>query len=134
MNLDDSRSLARAVVRWGLSKKAEDALLLDVEKLSDVTDCFVLLTGSSPLQVQAIADAVLDGAREGGRKPLHQEGRDLGRWVLIDYVDVVVHVMLPELRRYYGLERLWGDAPQMRFDEEGETLPDEGAPAPEEER
>lgn len=122
MTKDDSRSLAQDIVNWGLSKKAEDVVLLDVRGLSDVTDYFVLLTGSTQIQVQAITDAILDGAVETRRKPTHVEGRDLGRWVLLDFFDVVAHVMQPDSRSFYSLERLWGDAPVTSFDETGEVV------------
>jgi ribosome-associated protein len=126
MTKDDSRGLAQEIIEWGLSKKAEDVVLLDVHGLSDVTDYFVLFTGSTQIQVQAIADAILDGAVASRRKPLHVEGRDLGRWALLDFVDVVVHVMQPEARSFYSLERLWGDAPIERFDENGELVTGSG--------
>jgi ribosome-associated protein len=122
MSRDDSKSLVQDIVDWGLSKKAEDVVVLDVRGLSDVTDYFVLLNGSTQIQVQAIADAILDGATASRRKPLHVEGRDLGRWVLLDFVDVVTHVMQPEARSFYSIERLWGDAPILRFDENGELV------------
>ena len=119
MSKEQSHELARAIVEWGLAKKAEDVVVLDVSELSDITDYFVLLSGSSPLQVKTIAEAILDGATERGEKPLHVEGRELGSWVLIDFFDVVAHVMQPRARSYYALERLWGDAPLTRFDDEG---------------
>ena len=119
MSKEQSHELARAIVEWGLAKKAEDVVVLDVSELSDVTDYFVLLSGGSQLQVKTIAEAILDGAVERGEKPLHVEGRELGSWVLIDFFDVVAHVMQPRTRNYYALERLWGDAPLTRFDDEG---------------
>ena len=118
----DSPALAAQIIEWGLSKKAEAPVLLDLRELFDVTDFFVVLTGSSELQVRAIADAILDGALEQKEKPNHVEGKEHARWVLIDFVHVVVHVMLPEVRTRYGLERLWGDAPMTRFDERGDAL------------
>jgi ribosome-associated protein len=122
MTETDSSTFAAQVIEWGLSKKAEDPVLLDLREIFDVTDCFVVLTGSSELQVRAIVDAILDGALEQKDKPNHVEGREGGRWVLLDFVHVVVHVMLPEMRMRYGLERLWGDAPMTRYDEMGKAL------------
>ena len=87
------------------------------------------MTGTSTIQIGAIADAVIDSARDGGRKPLHMEGRDLARWVLIDFVDVIVHIMTPEVRNFYGLERLWGDAPKLRFDDSGAPIKEPTAPS-----
>lgn len=117
-----SMSLARRVVDLAQSKKGEDVVVLDLRGVLDVTDFFVVVTGFSEVQVQAIADAIVDGAREDGESPLHVEGRDLGHWVLIDFVDVVAHVMLPEEREKYRLDRLWGDAAMTRYDETGKVV------------
>jgi ribosome-associated protein len=95
---------------------------MDLRQILDVTDFFVLATGFSEIQVRAIADAVFDAAVAMGHKPFHVEGRAAGRWVLIDFVDVVVHVMLPEERDRYKLDRLWGDAPMTHFDETGAEM------------
>lgn len=119
---NDSQKLAVDTVQWALSKKAEVPATLDLTGVLDVTDFFVIVTGATELQVRAIADAVVDGALEAGHKPLHVEGHAAGRWVLIDFVDVVVHVMLPEARDKYRLEHLWGDAPLTWYDERGEPL------------
>lgn len=119
MTQDDSQSLARAAVEWALDKKAEDVVLLDLRGVLDVTDWFVIATGFSEVQVQAIADAVVDGATDAKQKPAHVEGREAGRWVLVDFIDVVVHVMLPQERDRYRLDRLWGDAGMIAFDDAG---------------
>jgi ribosome-associated protein len=118
----ESQKLAYDTVQWALAKKAEVPATLDLTAVLDVTDFFVILTGSTELQVRAIADAILEGAQKSGHKPLHVEGHTAGRWVLIDFVDVVVHVMLPEIRDKYRLEHLWGDAPLTWYDEQGEPL------------
>ena len=118
----DSHVLARQAVGWAQDKKAEDVVIMDLREVLDVTDYFVVVTGTSEIQVRAIGDAVVDAAVAAGSKPLHVEGRQSGRWVLIDFVDVVVHVMLPEIRNKYKLERLWGDAPLLRFDDAGQPL------------
>lgn len=110
--------LAEAAAYWALTKKADDVVILDLRGRSDVCDFFVLASGSVDLQVRAIADAVRDGLQKQRQKPLSVEGLESGRWVLIDYVDVVVHVMLPAARQYYQLERLWGDAPRHELDEQ----------------
>jgi len=119
MASSESKKLAQQVVGWAVDKRAEDILQLDLHGLSDVTDFFLVMTGASTLQVQAITDGIVDGATAEGRKPLHVEGRQTARWVLIDFVDLVVHVMHPDARQYYALERLWGDANPIRFDDEG---------------
>lgn len=123
MSKPEGDALVAHVVEWALRKKAEDLAVLDLRGVMDVTDFFVLATGASPVQVQAIGDSIEEGTIAAGVKPISVEGRDGGRWILLDYVDVVVHVMLPDVRRYYSLERLWGDAVQTRYDEMGRPLP-----------
>ena len=121
MKLNTSESLVQNVVEWALEKKAEHLQVLDLSGVLDVTDYFVIATGFSELQVQAIADAICDKSRQFGHEFLGVEGREAGRWVLIDYVDVVVHVMLPEERDRYRLDRLWGDAGLTEYSETGEA-------------
>ena len=95
-----------------LDKQAEDPVVLDLRGLSDVTDYFLIFHGSSDRQVLAIVDSIEQRLRqEFDRRASHVEGRRLGDWVLMDYVDFVVHVFLEERRQFYRLERLWGDAP-----------------------
>lgn len=91
-------------------KKAEDLVVLHVAGITPVTDYMVICSGRNPLQVQAIAEHILETMRAAGLRPLNVEGLREGRWVLLDYGDVVVHVFNPEARAYYALERLWGDA------------------------
>jgi ribosome-associated protein len=93
-----------------LNKKAEDVKILDLRKLTTITDFFVICTAYSDTQVKAIADAVMDGAKKLGEHVWHKEGMVLKSWVLLDFVDVVVHIFLKETRNFYGLEKLWGDA------------------------
>ena len=107
-----ARVLAQHAVEGLLSKKAKDLRVIDLRGLAAPAEFFVLATGESELQLRAMMDAVrseiLDEAAE---KPWHVEGTDFMQWVVLDYVDLVVHLFLPERRAYYGLERLWGDAP-----------------------
>lgn len=119
MNQNDSQQLVNRAVEWVLSKKAEDVRVMDLRGLLDVTDWFVLATGFSEIQVQAIGDAVVDGALAEKFEVSHVEGRDGGRWMLIDFIDVVVHVMLPEERDRYRLDRLWGDSALYAYDDQG---------------
>ena len=112
--------LAKKLVKFVLSKKAEDVLLLDLRKITTMTDFFLICTGVSEVQLKAIADAVVDGCKAAGIEIYHVEGYDSGTWVLIDLVDVVVHVFQPEVRKYYQLERLWGDADTEEYSYEGE--------------
>lgn len=109
---------AEAAAYWALTKKGEDVLLLDLRGRSDVCDFFVICTGNSEVQTKAIAGAVREGMALQGDSLLHVEGASEGRWVLLDYVDVVVHVFIPNTRQYYLLERLWGDAPRLEVSEE----------------
>jgi len=98
-----------------LDKKAEDVVALDLRGISSATDFFLLATGSSDIQVRAIADHILEGLAAEGKRPLHTEGLDRARWVLLDFVDFVVHVFHPSTREFYQLELLWGDAPTRVF-------------------
>lgn len=121
MNQTTSESLVQSVIQWALDKKAEDIQVLDLRGVLDVTDFFVIATGFSEVQVQAIADAITDKSREAGQEFINVEGREAGRWVLVDYVDVVVHLMLPEEREKYQLDRLWGEAGLTEYSETGEA-------------
>jgi ribosome-associated protein len=104
----------KQIVDAASDKKAEDILVLDLRGLCQFTDYFVICHGSSSRQVLAIADAIEERLFEGERrKPKHVEGRRVADWVLMDFIDVVVHVFVDEKRGFYGLERLWGDAPHV---------------------
>lgn len=99
-------------------KKGLDVELLDVGDILAIADVFVIATGTSRTHVRAVADGVEESLSEkAGRKPLRREGADQGEWVLLDYGDVVVHLFQPEQREYYGLERLWRDAPKVSWEE-----------------
>ena len=91
--------------------KADDICQIDVRQRVSFTDYMIFASGNSTRHVGAIADAVIEAAREQGHPPLGVEGADVGEWVLVDLGDVIVHVMLPDIRRYYELEKLWGEAP-----------------------
>lgn len=113
-------------------KKATDIMAIDVAELLVVTDYFVICTGTTNIQVRAIADEVEDRLREeGGIKPIGREGADEGKWVLLDFGDLVIHVFQPEERDFYRLEKLWGDAPRLALPEEvtGPIAPVHVAPA-----
>jgi len=106
--------LARAVAA-AADKKALDLTVLDLRKGLAFTDYFVICTGATTRQVQAIADAIRDALHKDGTKPALVEGVNRGEWVLIDYFDFVVHIFTPATREYYGLERLWGDAERIEI-------------------
>ncbi len=101
---------------FALELKAVDVLALDLRGLSSATDFFVIASGMSDVQVKAVADHIIEELKREGVRPEHIEGRQGGRWVLIDYVDFVVHVFHHAAREFYQLEILWGDAPQADFD------------------
>jgi ribosome-associated protein len=112
----DGLVLARHAVQACLDKKATDPVLLDLRELGAVSDFFVVVSAASEVQVKAVADHVEEQLREQrGAKPWHVEGLDGRRWVLLDYVDVVVHVFHERTREYYLLERLWGDAKRIEI-------------------
>jgi ribosome-associated protein len=108
------KSLARRVGLLAIEKKAEDVTILDMSELSTACDYFVLCSADSEQQVAAIAAHIETKLRERGQPPWHVEGRTQRRWILIDFVDVVVHVFHQETRQFYMLERLWGDAKATR--------------------
>ena len=104
-------ALARKAGQLALSKNGFDVKILKLKSLSSVCDYFVIASGEADVHVNAIADAVEDGLFKEGIKPAHKEGKSAGNWVLLDYIDVVVHVFYEPTRQFYSLEKLWGDAP-----------------------
>jgi ribosome-associated protein len=103
-----------AAARAAAAKTEEDTLVLDVGDVLSITSYFVITGGRNPRQVRTIAEEVERVvALDGGPRPLRVEGLDSSRWVLLDYGDFVVHVLLDEARRYYELERLWADVPRV---------------------
>jgi ribosome-associated protein len=111
-----SLQLAQRAAQLCLDAKANDVVLLDVKGVSDVTDCFVIASGTSDTHVRGVADHVVRQLDTEGVDVHHVEGLPQGRWVLLDFVDVVVHVFHPRLREFYQLERLWGDAEIVPID------------------
>jgi ribosome-associated protein len=93
-----------------LQKKGFEVLILDLKKQTSVTDYFIICSASSDTQVKAIADHVIKESKKIGQKPWHNEGYKNLSWVLLDFVDVVVHIFLEDVRKFYNLEGLWGDA------------------------
>lgn len=104
------KSLAKRIGELALEKLAEEVIVLDLTDLSAACDYFVVCSCRSEPQVLAVADHIESKLRERGQPPWHVEGKAFRRWVLLDFVDVVVHVFHVETRQYYMLERLWGDA------------------------
>ncbi|MBI3600633.1 MAG: ribosome silencing factor [Nitrospinae bacterium] len=114
------------IYNTSVDKKAIDIAALDIKEYSSIADIFFICSGTSFRQVQAIADAVEDELLKKGVKCHHIEGYKAGRWILMDYNDLILHIFHEETRKFYNLERLWGDAPAITFDGvEGKTK-DEG--------
>lgn len=119
---DPIQQRVRTAVQAAVDKKAFDLAVLSVSELTSIADFFVLCSANTERQTQAIADGVMEKVRsQESVKPLLVEGATPGRWILIDYGDFIVHVFTEECRRYYGLERLWGDAPNMTTEFTGEA-------------
>ncbi len=105
-----ARALAQRAAELCLEYKANDVVLLDLHGVTDMTDFFVIASGTSDTHVRSIGERLLDDLRKEGLHAHHIEGLNSGRWVLLDFVDFVVHVFHPTLRNFYQLERLWSDA------------------------
>ena len=112
------------VAHLSLEKRAEDVVVMDLRGLTSITDYFVICSGASDTQVKAIIEHIEDELRTKKLKPWHREGHSNLQWVILDYVDVVVHVFLPEVRDFYGLERLWGDAEIVKVSDEPTPVDD----------
>ena len=116
---EESREAAVAAARAAAAKQAEHITILDVHGLIVITDYFVICSGGTERQVRTIVEEIEKALRDLGRKPVRREGESERRWVLLDYVDLVVHVFTEQEREYYDLERLWGDAPRSAWEDEG---------------
>ncbi|MTD13139.1 ribosome silencing factor [Nakamurella sp. YIM 132087] len=112
---EKSVELAGIAAQAAADKLAADITIVDVSDRLAITDCFVIVTGSNERQVGAIVDGVEEQMRAAGVKPLRREGERDGRWVLLDFVDIVVHVQHSEERVFYALDRLWKDCPTIPF-------------------
>jgi ribosome-associated protein len=108
--------LLKVAAQAAVAKKATDPVALDLRDVGGVCDYFFICSGSSEVQVKAIAEGVEEKLRERGARPWHVEGLGGRRWVLLDYVEVVVHVFHTRTREYYMLDRLWGDARSVPLD------------------
>ena len=106
--------IVQAAVSTALNRRARDPVILDLRELGSFTDFFAICSGTSDIQVEAISDAVLDELEEKWNvRPWHREGVHQSDWVLLDYVDFVVHIFLDEKRKHFNLERLWIEAPTI---------------------
>ncbi len=109
----DLPHLLRRALELCFERNARDPVVLDLRGLSDATDYFLIASGDSDVHVRAIAEHLREQLSREGMKPAGVEGERSARWVLLDYIDVVVHVFHPRVREFYQLERLWGDAPTL---------------------
>ncbi len=109
----DEKERVLLCVNASLKKKAKDLVILNVKTLTSFTDYFIICSGTSDRQVQAIASSIQETLKEYGIIPLGMEGEKLGKWVLMDYDDVIIHIFYEPVREFYEIERLWSDAPRM---------------------
>ncbi len=109
-----ARSFLAEAKHAAIDKQAEDLVILDLRRLCDFTDYFIICHGNTRRQTQAIAESIEDKLRAAYHRPAHVEGMNPGDWILMDYGDYVIHVFTRERRVFYNLERLWGDAPKIR--------------------
>jgi ribosome-associated protein len=114
----DSKEKSLFCAKAALEKKAFNITILELKKASSLTDYFLICSGRSDRQVQAIAESIEEKMREKGARPLGEEGMREGRWVLMDYDDVVIHIFYDPVRRHYDLEGLWIEAPRIDPPEE----------------
>jgi ribosome-associated protein len=103
--------LARRAAELALEKKCEEVKILDLRGLTSMADYFVIVTADSDRKAKAAAEHIIDELKVDGERPMHVEGMDSMHWILLDYIDVVVHIFMPDERHFYDLESLWSDAP-----------------------
>ena len=108
-------SEVRLAVQAGQAKKAEDILVLDLRDLTSFTDFFLIVTGNSSRQNEAISESVEVELKRRGTRPLGVEGRETAEWILMDYGSFIIHVFSRHAREHYSLEKLWGDAPRIAY-------------------
>lgn len=122
-------ALAKKVASLAIAKKAHDVMILDVRGLTAMTDFFVLCSGDSEIHVKAISDGVEDGMEKAHNAPWHREAGS-PNWVVLDFVDVVLHIFHKNTRSYYNLEKLWGDAEIERVQDKAPVRTRKGAATP----
>ncbi|MDD5618549.1 MAG: ribosome silencing factor [Candidatus Omnitrophica bacterium] len=111
----EAREKSRLAAKFALDKKAEDVIILDMRKLSNFCDYFVICSGNSQKQVESITGAIEEGFWDKKIKALNPDGANNGLWSVLDYADVVIHIFEKDTRQYYNLERLWIDAKRVRI-------------------
>ena len=115
----DVAALARRAAELCAEYRANDVVMLDLRGVTDMTDFFIVASGTSDTHVRSVGEHVVEEMRKNGARAHHVEGLTQGRWVLLDFVDFVVHLFHPTLREFYQLERLWGDAAVVSVDQSG---------------
>lgn len=121
---DEAVAMATVAARAAAAKLADDVVVIDVSGQLVITDCFVIASASNERQVNAIVDEVEEKMRLAGYKPARREGTREGRWTLLDYVDIVVHIQHQDEREFYALERLWRDCPTIPVELGGSADPE----------
>jgi len=111
----EARQFAQVAAKLAAERHCTDIAVLDLQGTSPATDYFVIATGTSGRQMRTVADEISEAGRDGGFKRFGRAGYDQGRWILLDFVDVVVHLFDSEYRDYYDLELLWGDAERIDY-------------------
>jgi len=110
-----ARDLVMIAGRAADDKKASNILMLEMAGILDITDYFLICSGATDRQTKSISDEIQRQLRDAGRKPFRSAGEELGDWILLDYVDFIIHIFTEETREFYRLERLWKDAPRMKL-------------------
>ncbi|MEJ2636201.1 MAG: ribosome silencing factor [Calditrichia bacterium] len=113
-----STQLAEKAARLAWEKKGDHIVILDVRKLTDMTDYFIVVSGESDTHVKAISDFIEESLETEGESAWHREGYEKLNWVLLDYIEVVIHIFRPRTREFYALEKLWGDARKIEVEED----------------
>jgi len=114
---DDSRQFAIEAAKLAVSRHCENTVVLDLKGISPATDYFLITTGTSSRQMRSVADEISGLARQANLSRFGRAGYEQGRWILLDFIDVVVHIFDAEYRDYYDLELLWGDAKKLKIDD-----------------
>jgi ribosome-associated protein len=113
-----AKETAILCINAALEKKPKDLVIMNIRQVSSFADYYILMTGSSDREVQAISSIIQEKLKENGIRPLSTEGTTYGKWILLDYIDVVISIFHEPLREFYDLERLWSDAPSMKISDD----------------
>ncbi|HYF50561.1 MAG TPA: ribosome silencing factor [Planctomycetota bacterium] len=122
----NGRDIALFAARIADEKKGTDIVCYNLKGMSDITDYLVIVTAHSKAQIRAIVESIHKELKQLGVRKIGREGSETGQWILLDYADCVIHVFSPQLREYYGLESVWGDAPKLEWQREAAALPATG--------